>query len=297
MRTKRGTLPLAALVLTILSLPATGVEAPRLRPASRPIYTGLEDVGLSDPEGVACRGSVAVIADSGNSRLIRLELGESSVMPSAAWSFPELPYPVRVQIDGKGSVWVLDGQRHEIARLTPEGRMMGFLELGEDALPRSFRLGPGDEVYVLDVRSSLVRVLSSEGSPLRTIAFPDEAGFLSDLAVDAGGTVYAVDSVGHRVFAARKGEATLAPLAEGLEEYLDFATALGSDAQGRLFLVDQNGGGLVILGRDGSFLGRQSAYGWKPGFLRYPTDLCLLETRLLVADRGNNRVQIFDILD
>ena len=89
----------------------------------------------------------------------------------------------------------------------------------------------------------------------------------------------------------------LALLTEGLEEYLDFATALVADERGRLILVDQNGGGLVLLGRDGSFLSRQSAYGWKPGLLRYPTDICLAGKRVFVADRGNTRVQVFDILE
>jgi len=54
--------------------------------------------------------------------------------------------------------------------------------------------------------------------------------------------------------------------------------------------------GTSMGGPDGSFRGRQSERGWKTGFLRYPTGLCVLGgDTLVVADRGNNRVQEFTI--
>ena len=70
--------------------------------------------------------------------------------------------------------------------------------------------------------------------------------------------------------------------------------ALAVDHLGRLFIVDENGGGIVILGPDGSFQGRQSNMGWKPGSLRYPSGLCVDTAGMMfVADRGNNRIQVF----
>ena len=39
------------------------------------------------------------------------------------------------------------------------------------------------------------------------------------------------------------------------------------DNRGTLYVVDENGGGIVILGRDGSYMGRQLSLGWNEGLL------------------------------
>ena len=53
---------------------------------------------------------------------------------------------------------------------------------------------------------------------------------------------------------------------------------------------------MVILGRDGAFRGRQLAMGWKEGFVRYPSGLCInAPDRLYMAERGNSRVQMFQV--
>jgi len=61
--------------------------------------------------------------------------------------------------------------------------------------------------------------------------------------------------------------------------------------------VDENGGGVVIVGQDGAFLGRQLAMGWTEGLLYYPSQMCLTEKgAVFIADRGNSRVQFFSIV-
>ncbi len=75
-----------------------------------------------------------------------------------------------------------------------------------------------------------------------------------------------------------------------------FPTAIAVDGQGRIFLADQNGDGIVILGADGSFRGRQAGTGWKEGSLRYPSGLCAGPAgTIFVADRENGRVQMFAV--
>ncbi len=139
-------------------------------------------------------------------------------------------------------------------------------------------------------------MLDRAGAVERTIAFAKETGFLSDLAVDGRGDVYAVDSVGRRVHVARAGEAALAPLTPPLVEDLDFPTAIAVDGEGRLFVVDEFGGGVVVVGRDGSFRGRLLGLGWKEGLVRYPTDVCIDgQGHLFLVERGNSRVQMFSL--
>ena len=71
-------------------------------------------------------------------------------------------------------------------------------------------------------------------------------------------------------------------------------TSLVSDDTGRLFVSDQNSGTILVVGPDGTFLGRQGGPGWKTALLRSPAQLCLDgQGRLMVADRDNHRVQVF----
>jgi len=57
------------------------------------------------------------------------------------------------------------------------------------------------------------------------------------------------------------------------------------------------GCGIVMLSEDGSFMGRQLSMGWTEGFLYYPTQICVNEKgEVFIADRGNNRVQIFAVI-
>ena len=48
------------------------------------------------------------------------------------------------------------------------------------------------------------------------------------------------------------------------------------------------------LGVDGTFQGRELAMGWSDGAVHYPGQICVTsEGDVFVADRNNNRVQIF----
>ncbi|HET6373528.1 MAG TPA: hypothetical protein VFG76_09485, partial [Candidatus Polarisedimenticolia bacterium] len=138
--------------------------------------------------------------------------------------------------------------------------------------------------------------IASTGILERSIALPAEARGLSDVAVDGQGSIFALDGVGRRVWVARPGEAVFTPLSGSLSEDLDFPGGLDVDSSGRLLVLDQNGGGVVILGPDGAFRGRQAVFGWKEGHLRWPTDICTTRRgSVVIADRENQRVQVFAV--
>ena len=86
------------------------------------------------------------------------------------------------------------------------------------------------------------------------------------------------------------------PLTVSLKEYMRFPSNLSTDVRGRIYLIDRNGGSVIILGQNGSFLGRQSGMGWKEGRLNYPSQICINNKgEVFIADTNNNRVQIFSI--
>jgi len=148
-------------------------------------------------------------------------------------------------------------------------------------------------VYILDVFASRVLVVSPEGKFQRQIGFPTSDGFFSDIAVDPQRRLFLLNSVTAAVYAAGPDDTAFSPLMNGLKDYVTFPTTLAADKQ-YLYVVDQFGSGVVILGKDGAFKGRKLIMGWKEGEIRYPSDICLNEQdEIFIADRGNNRVQMY----
>ena len=267
-----------------------------------PIYVDGKGAGIKQPEGVSCRGNVLVVADTGNGRLLRYTIAGDNWTPGGEIVLPQLPSPIRVDVNSKGEIFALDGKSRRIGRVAASGEFLGYVAPAGDVqgavVPRSFRIDRNDNLYLLDVASARVLVLDPSGKIQREIPFPKEYGFFSDLSVDAGGNILLLDSVGKRVFKVVKNSSDVAPLSESLKEEVYFPNAIATDKQGTIFLVDQNGSGIVILGPDGSFRGRRLSMGWKDGFLRYPAQMCISENGMaFIADRGNNRVDAFLITE
>ncbi len=60
--------------------------------------------------------------------------------------------------------------------------------------------------------------------------------------------------------------------------------------------MDQNGHGIVTLGLDGSYQGRQLGVGSTEGLVYYPSQLCISGSEeLFLVDRYNSRVQVFSM--
>jgi len=293
----------AALWSAAVSGPGPAVRAAepvRLR-ALPSLYEDGKGTGLRAPESVAFDGAKRLaVADTGNGRIVLFDVAGGKITPGTEIRLPEIPSPLQARFAPDGGLLVLDGRLKKIARLTAAGAFKSYLAVQEESargplMPRSFRVAADGAIVLLDVGQARVVVVGPDDRVRRQIPFPKDARGLSDLALDARGTVYALESVGRRVLVARPDDAAFAPLA-ALQADVAFPTALSVDGLGRLAIADQTGGGIVFLGTDGSFRGRQSAMGWKEGLLRSPSGLAAGPPGLLfVADRGNNRVAVFAV--
>jgi len=267
----------------------------------RSIYTDGKNVGLAQPEGVGCGiGSVLVVADPGNGRVLQYGLDNDSNVPVKEIKLPQVPFPIRAQMNLKGEILALDGKSRRIARISPAGEFAGFVDIAGAApgavVARSFAIDDKDNIHILDIYSGRVLSAGPSGNFLGEVPFPARHGFISDVMVDSSGTVYLVDSVEGKLYSARKDSKEFSLLSKSLKEYCDFPVGLAADRKGHIFVVDKNGSRIVILGRDGSFQGQQLGMGWKEGLLRYPSQICVSGGgELIIADSGNNRVQIFSV--
>jgi sugar lactone lactonase YvrE len=287
---------LASAGTLLLPTPAQAAEGVKLRVAAA-AYRDAKGAIIGSPEGIACRGGgLVVLADTGSGRLLEFQFDATGVSARREFSVTQITTPIRVASNSKGELYVLDGKTRRVARLAAEGAFQRYVEFpgSSAAAVRSIEVGTKDQLYILDVAAARVVVLDDDGKLERELAFPPEAKFFSDLAANSKGDLFLLDSVGRRVFAAKSGTSVITPLSQSLQDDVDFPVAIAADDAGKLFLADQNGGGIVTVGQDGAFRGRQSSMGWHEGFLRYPSDLCADDKgNLFVADRDNNRIQGF----
>jgi DNA-binding beta-propeller fold protein YncE len=285
--------------MLLLAKVSVGAEALKLR-HFQSVYADGKEAGFRSPEGVGCdeKGHI-LVADSGNGRLVQFTLINGKAMPDKEIRVSELSFPVRVQSNSKGEIFALDGRQKRVVRFSPAGEYLGRVDATDlpppsTVVPRSFDIGKDDSIYLLDVFGGRVLILTSEGKFSNKIDFPAGYEVISDLAVDGKGTVFLIDSVKAMVYVAAKGSAQFSPLTESMKEEMKFPATIATDAHGNIYLADKNGGNIYIVGQDGSFKGEQLSMGWKEGQLRYPCQVCVNDKgEVFVADRDNNRIQIF----
>ncbi|MBN2332766.1 MAG: NHL repeat-containing protein [Deltaproteobacteria bacterium] len=264
------------------------------------VYGDRQGAGLKYPEGVACTENLLFVADTGNSRVVRYSYEGRVVTGQAEYALPNTS-PIKLEVDSRGYLYVLDGRERRIILLGTEGNVEGYFSPkgvpgGGQVVPRSFAVGHDDSVYLLDVFSRSLLVLDRTGQYQRQLPFPGDIGFFSDVAVDRQGTVYLLDSVAAAVYVVPANVGEISLLSSNLREYVNFPTNMTVDRHGVLYLVDQHGGGLALLNKDGSFLGRKLSMGWNESQLSYPAQICISGGgSIFIADRNNSRVQLFSL--
>jgi sugar lactone lactonase YvrE len=297
-RSVRASALLAAAALALSPVAARAQTTPFV--FERAILQDEKEVALKAPEGVACddAGNV-VIADSGNGRLLLYRYVGGSLSGPTELKPAGVVYPRRVQFDSKGNILVLDPKARKIFRVDPKGAVLGAIELkaGATALqafPVAFKVDSADNVHVVDAVGARVVTFDPAGSVKRQVDLPKGTSAITDVHVDGSGTLYVVDGSQAAVWSADKTATAFKPFTPSMKDKMNFPGYM-TGSKGRFFLVDQNGNGIVVLGADGAFQGRQLAIGWGDGYLYYPAQLCINAAgTAFIADRSNNRVQIFD---
>lgn len=266
------------------------------------VYADSAGVPLSHPEGVACGADFFIVADTENSRLVRYAMTPQGLTADAVFPLAKTT-PLIARLSTRGEIYVLDGKARTLIKLSQDGQVMGRVEPqgvpgGKTYVPRSFALDSKDNIYLLDIFSARVLVLDAAGTYLRQYPFPAGYSFFSDLAFSPSGALYLLDSVAGAIYVAEPGAESFVLFTGDLKEHMNFPTSLAIDRRGGLFLSDQYGSGLALVGPDGTFKGRKFGMGWEDGQLYYPAQLCInAQDSLIIADRNNNRVQVFSILE
>ncbi len=259
--------------------------------------------GLNKPEGVACSSvyDEIVVADSGNGRLMKYSFKNGTVTGQTEIHPFQISYPIEVQMNSKGEIFALDGKLHRIAHLSSGGKFEGFVNAtgapsADSIIPKSFKIGSNDNIYILDIFGQRVVETDLNGKYLRQIAFPKDAGFITDLTL-AEGKIILLDSAKAGLYISSADGSSFLPFISNMRRFLDFPSYITYE-DGLIYVVDTNEGNIDLFGMDGSFHGRRSGLGWVEGLLYFPEQMCVeSDGYAVITDRENNRVQIFKIVN
>jgi hypothetical protein len=287
------------MLLLLVPLSSFGAEAIKLKYAYT-LYDDGKGNGLREPQGVACGTDSLVVADSGNARIVIYSLKSGDATGGKEIKIPEIVYPVQVKISSMGDIFVLDARSRKVVRLNHEGAFLRYVDLGSALtesmmVPVCIDLDNDDNLFILDVGNGRVLVFSADGKFQRQIEFPKEYGFITEMAVDQKGVIYIVDSVTATLYSNAQDPSVFSSISSSLKEDLKFAGGMTIDnSTGMIYISDQNSGGIVVVGRDGTLRSRLLDFGWNLGSVRYPSQICLDKSSdLFIADRGNNRIEAF----
>jgi DNA-binding beta-propeller fold protein YncE len=243
------------------------------------------------PSGVAvdARGDVYVV-DTGGSHVLKLSsagrlLGEFGKLGTGD---DGLRRPRGIAIGADGTLFVADTANHRIQRFSATGEPLGpwgtiGSGAGELILPSSVALSATGELYVTDTGNHRVVRLAVDG------AHQTEWGglrFPHGISVDGQGDVFVTDEVGVHKFS---------PVGEQLALWPGFGDAYGITVadDGTLYVTETDYGRITALGPGGETRATWGNEGSDVGQFKFPEAVAVApDGSILVADRGNDRVQV-----
>lgn len=310
--TKKGGEPVAGLIpeLTLYG-PGRG-DQPRF---SRPMGASWDPAG--ERIYVADTENNRIVVFTKRGRYITEFGGHGIAKPLAGsrrtWNPGELNYPTDVAVANNGDVYVADFYNDSISQFTADGKFIrrfpspyrptGRGSSGQDGggIAVTSVAVDRDKVYATDTYQ--VFVFSRKGKLLEQFGMPGAGPVGLDhpggIAVDNRGDIYVSDSNHNRVkrytadgkLVWEAGQ-QISDLRKETNNPFVLPRGLTVMRDGAILVADPLGQQLVKLDESGKVIADYGARGVEQGALNFPNDVSSQRNKVLLADRGNNRVQV-----
>lgn len=264
-----------------------------------------EDSGrFSQPQGIFYHEETGtlVVGSTGDNRLVLYGESDGVLTVKATITQPNIFTAPRYFVrDSKGNIIVSQEVSRKLQVINLQGVQVETIDFKE--VPGGERLMPGplairsDRLYVVDLTGVRIVVLDERRQFVRQM-HPDDPAFrgFNALAVDGGGFVYGLDTLGGRIYKFSPDGTMESKFGQrGLEpDQFEFPTALAVDKRGLIYVVDQHRGTVLVFNRQGSYQGHFVSKGWEEGKVYYPSAIAVDRSgRVFIADRNNQRVVVF----
>lgn len=245
--------------------------------------------------------------------------GIAKPLPGATktWKPGSLNYPIGIDVDRDGTVYVADFRNDQVEVFDSEGKYLrsfpdaakvtGKGSSGQDGLGiavTDVAVGNGKvyatdayQVFIFDTRGKLLRQFGKPGQGSSDLDHPN------GVAVNGKGDIFVSDSNHARVLSFDRDinlRWSVGRIPRDMNDttssVLALPRGLAAADDGTLFVADAFAFEIVQVSKDGSVLQRFGERGTEPGQLNFPNDVDSKGDLLLIADKENNRVQVVQII-
>ena len=239
------------------------------------------------PYGVVLHQGRIFVCDMEQGAVLELELATNRLAPLALDGRARLMKPVNLAFDDEGRLYVADLGRRQVVVLDAERRWQAeFGPWGAESRPVDVDVA-GDELYVTDAGSACVRVLARADGSERSVLGQGVLRGPTNLALDADGNAYVVDTIDGRVAVFDRAGALLRHIGSPGSSVGNLARPKGIACLGELvFVNDAAFENCQIFDREGKPLMFFGGPGDGPGCFNLPAGVfaCRADPALFRAE-------------
>lgn len=213
----------------------------------------------------------------------------------------DLSYPVGLALDQDGRLYVSDVVSGHISLFDGDGRFLEYFVEHEGSDGPTDKPGAlffhRDLLYVSDLARHKVLALRKDGTLAQSYGLgkgsdPGQLSYPGSIWVDEMDAVYVADANNGRVQVFNREGSLLKTFGEGA---LDLPRGIAAADGGWLYVSTTLTHGVQVFTLDGEYLFTFGSSGSGPNELGFPNGIAIANNRLYVADRANNRVQVFSL--
>jgi len=288
-----------------------------------------ENPTFSRPMGMAFGEDGRIyVSDTENDRIVAFDArgaflfefggkGIAKPLPGAmnTWKEGLLNYPLGMDTDSEGNLYVADFRNDQIQVFDPDGEFIRRFPNPQEVVGKGSSGQEGTGIAVTDVAVHEGKVYATDA--FQIFVFTDEGELLNQFGkpgtwegdldhpngIDVGedGTIYVSDSNHNRVIAFdEEGEVIwtlgepVTEIAQQVEHTFGLPRGLSVLDDGSILVVDAFEFELVRISAEGEEIIRYGKRGVEPAQLNFPNGVAVDGDRIGVADKENDRVQVLE---
>ncbi len=214
-------------------------------------------------------------------------------------------FPTGVSIDSDGNIWIADTHQHRILVINQDGETkLSFGEYGQDEgqflYPTDIAFGLDNQVYVTEYGGNdRVSVFNHQGQFIRSFGShgTGQHQFRRPQSIDvdpSNGNLFIADSGNHRIVVMSPEGKVLNIISSVGREPSNVLYPYGIliDSPKTILVCEYGNNRLQRFSKEGVSLGIWGHPGSELGFLRTPWGVAKTNSGIVIADTGNNRLQL-----